>query len=126
MKNFTKKLIGTAITGAITIASFTSAFAATDVTRISTVNVNGSYVNTIVSQDNSSIKVKGGNVKVTDLTDKTIKDSIVGTGVFTGNSAIEAKGKNIEVISADTFTVDGSVADTLINDVKSRIRTFSR
>ena len=126
MKKFTKKLIGTVITGAITVASFTSAFAATDVTRISTVDINGSYVNTIVSQNDSSIKVKGGNIKVTDLTDETIKNSIVGTGVFTGNSTIDAAGRNVEVISADTFTVDGSVADTLINDVKSRIRTISR
>ena len=126
MKNFTKKLMGTAITGAITIASLTSAFAATDVTRINSVNVNGSYVNTIVSQDNSSIKVKGGNVKITDLTDKAIINSVVGTGVFTGNSAIDAAGRNVEIISADTFTVDGSAADTLINDVKSRIKAFSK
>ena len=126
MKNFTKKLIGTVITGAITIASLTSAFAATDVTRVNSVNVNGSYVNTIVSQDNSSIKAKGGNVKITDLTDKAIINSVVGTGVFTGNSTIDATGRNVEIISADTFTVDGSAADTLINDVKSRIRTVSR
>ena len=126
MKKFTKKLMGTVITGAITIASFTSAFAATDVTRINSVNVNGSYVNTIVSQDNSSIKVKGGNVKITDLTDKSIINSVVGTGIFTGNSTVDAAGKNVEIISADTFTVDGSVADTIINDVKSRIKTYSR
>ena len=126
MKNFTKKLIGTVITGAITVASFTSAFAATDVTRISTVDINGSYVNTIVSQDDSSIKVKGGNVKVTDIADKTIKNSIIETGVFTGNSAIEAKGRNVEIISADTFMVDGSAAGVIINDAKSRIKTFSK
>ena len=88
MKNFTKKLIGTVITGAITIASLTSAFAATDVTRVNSVNVNGSYVNTIVSQDNSSIKAKGGNVKITDLTDKAIINSVVGTGVFTDRKSV--------------------------------------
>ena len=121
-----KKFMGTVITGAITVASLTSAFAATDVTRINTININDSYVNTIVSQDNSSIKVKGGNVKVTGLTDKAIINSVVGTGVFTGNSTIDAAGRNIEIISADTFTVDSSVADTLINDIKSRIRTISR
>ena len=126
MKKFTKKLMGTLITGAITVASFTSAFAATDVTRINSVNVNGSYVNTIVSQDNSSIKAKGGNVKVTDLTNKAIINSVVGTGVLTGNSIINAAGKNVEIISADTFTVDSSVADTLINDVKSKIKTIQR
>ena len=126
MKKFTKKFMGTVITGAITVASLTSAFAATDVTRINTVNTSDSYVNTIVSQDNSSIKAKGGNVKVTDLTDKAIINSVVGTGVFTGNSTIDATGRNVEIISADTFTVDGSAADTLINDVKSRIRTVSR
>ena len=126
MKKFTKKFMGTLITGTIVVASFTSAFAATDITRINSVNVNGSYVNTIVSQDNSSIKAKGGNVKVTDLTNKAIINSVVGTGVFTGNSIINAAGKNVEIISADTFTVDGSVADMLINDVKSKIKTISR
>ena len=126
MKKFTKKFMGTVITGAITVASLTSAFAATDVTRINTVNTSDSYVNTIVSQDNSSIKAKGGNVKVTDLTDRAIINSVVGPGVFTGNSTIDAAGRNVEIISADTFTVDGSAADTLINDVKSRIRTISR
>jgi len=126
MKKFTKKLIGTVITGAITVASFTSAFAAADVTRISTTDINGSYVNTIVSQNNSSINVKGGNVEITDITEKTIGNSVVETGVFTGNSTINAVGRNVEITSADTFTVDGSVANTLINDVKSRIRTISR
>ena len=126
MKNFTKKFIGTVITGAITIASFTSAFAAADVTRISTTDINGSYVNTIVSQNESSINVKSGNVKITDITGKTIRNSAVETGVFTGSSTINAANRNVEIISADTFTVDGSVANTLINDVKSRIKTYSR
>ena len=126
MKNFTKKFIGTVITGAITIASFTSAFAATDVTRIITTDINGLYVNTIISQNDSSINVKGGNVKITDITEKTIGNSAVETGVFTSDSRINAAGRNVEITSADTFTVDGSVTDTLINDVKNRIRTISR
>jgi len=126
MKNFTKKFIGTVITGAITIASFTSAFATADVTRISTTDISGSYVNTIVSQNNNSINVKGGNIKITDLTGKTIKNGVVETGAFTSGSTINAAGRNVEITSADTFTVDGSYADVLINDVKSKIKTYSK
>ena len=127
MKNSSlKKFSGTVIAGIMIAASVNSAFAGTTVTRISTVDVNNSCINTIVSQNDSTIKAVGKDVDIVDITDKTIRDSIINTGVFESSSTINAKGKNIKITSADSFAVDGSVTDALVNDVKSKIRTITR
>jgi len=126
MKRLLKGLGGTVIASAMAAASISSAFAGTTITRISTVDVNNSCVNTIVSQSDSTIKAVGKDIDITDIADKTIRNSVVETGVFTGNSTINAKDRNIKITSADNFTVDNSYADTLVNDVKSKIQTCSR
>ncbi len=130
MKNLKKKISGVIITGAVAALSVSSAFAGTtNIASYNSVNVDkGSYVDTFVSQNDSKIKAKGGDITITSLTEKKIdRGSIVETGIFEDNTEIDATGKNIDIVSGNTLTVDrGSVAETLINDVKSKIRTRTR
>jgi len=124
MKNLTKKIGRVVITGAMVVTSISSAFAATSITRVNTVDVNKSYAGAIVAQSDSVIKANGGDINITDISGKTIKDSVLEAGVFTGSSTIKANGKNVDITSADTVTVDGSYVETLVNDIKCKIKTY--
>ena len=112
MNKFTKKLIGTVITGAITIASLTSAFAETIIDSH------------IIAEPIGKTVIKSDKIQPCNCCCHCCH-GVVKTGVFTGSSTINAAGRNAEITSADTFTVDDYVANTLINDVKSRIGTIS-
>jgi len=126
MKNLTKKIGGMVITGAMVVTSISSAFAATNITRVNTIDINNSYAGAVVAQSDNIIKANGRDINITGISGKTIKDSVLETGVFTGSSTINANGKNVDIISADTITIDGSYVETLVNDIKGKIKTRSR
>lgn len=116
-----KNLTAALIISAMTILNASSAFAGTNISNISSVDISGSYVGTIVSQETSSISARGGDINITDVSVDTISGSIVDTGIYVKSKTIEAEGRNINITSADALGVDSSLADTLVNDVYKSI-----
>jgi hypothetical protein len=90
------------------------AMASVTCTDYSGINVTNSAVDTMVSDNKTTIDVKGKDISIIKVDEKNVGNSYVGTLVDSGDTTINAKGKNIDIVTADSTTFKNSVADTVL------------
>ena len=123
-----KKALGTVTAGIITAMSICPAWADTSITTYDSTNVVGSYIETGVFQNNTSIYAKGGNINITDLGEFNVINSTADVIVNDTTKKIHAQGKDVGITSADSTIVAGSVIgthiDTKVKDIKAKAFGF--